>query len=220
MPFHRCAIPPMCHSTYVPFLLCAIPFPKFCHSAILPFCHSSKMPFRHSAILLFHQFAITPIYLHLYTISTLTNVRQCMGILNSPKTLTAGRSGAVKQWRWGFLWRSEKFLEYVLGHVHLWFNRAKSSGTLCKGVTEQHNTFDDLILNFEQSHHVDNHKNNRCTLGEMLTYYSKNQDDILDYECINCNQRMQRHNNIAYVVIPRTYASFYAAIDMTETQEH
>jgi len=68
--------------------------------------------------------------------------------------------------------------------------------TLCKGVTEQHNTFDDLILNFEQSHHVDNHKNNRCTLGEMLTYYSKNQDDILDYECVNCNQRtqaMQQH---------------------------
>ncbi len=68
--------------------------------------------------------------------------------------------------------------------------------TLCKGVTEQHNTFNDLILNFEQSHHVYNHKNNRCTLGEMLTYYSKNQDDILDYECVNCNQRtraMQRH---------------------------
>jgi uncharacterized UBP type Zn finger protein len=63
--------------------------------------------------------------------------------------------------------------------------------TLCKEVTEQHNTFDDLILNFEQSHHVDKHKNNRCTLGEMLTYYSKNHDDILDYECLNCNQRMQ-----------------------------
>jgi hypothetical protein len=61
--------------------------------------------------------------------------------------------------------------------------------TLCKGVTEQHNTFDDLILNFEQSHHVDNHKNNRCTLGEMLMYYSKNHDDILDYKCVNCNQR-------------------------------
>ncbi len=63
--------------------------------------------------------------------------------------------------------------------------------TLCKRVTEQHDTFDDLILNFEQSHHVDNHKNNRCTFGEMLTYYSKNHDDILDYKCVNCNQRMQ-----------------------------
>ncbi len=42
--------------------------------------------------------------------------------------------------------------------------------TLCKGVTEQHNNFDDLILNFEQSHHDDNHKNNRHTLGEMLMY--------------------------------------------------
>ncbi len=63
--------------------------------------------------------------------------------------------------------------------------------TLCKGVAEQHNTFDDLILNFEQSHHVDNHKNNRCTLGEMLMYYSKNQDDILDYKCVNCYQRMR-----------------------------
>jgi hypothetical protein len=41
--------------------------------------------------------------------------------------------------------------------------------TLCKGVTEQHNTCDDRILNFEQSDHVNNHKNNRCALGEMLT---------------------------------------------------
>jgi hypothetical protein len=53
---------------------------------------------------------------------------------------------------------------------------------LCKEVIEQHNTFDDLISNFEQSHHVNNHKNNRCTLGEMLMYYIKNQDDILDYK--------------------------------------
>jgi hypothetical protein len=97
VPFHRCAIPPMCHSTDVPFLLCAIPFPPFCHSAILPSCHSSIMPFCHSAILPFHQFAITPIYLHSYAMSTLTNVRRCMGILNSPKTLTAGGSGAAKQ---------------------------------------------------------------------------------------------------------------------------
>ncbi len=127
VPFHQCAIPPMCHSTYVPFLLCAIPIPPFCHSAILPFCYSFKMPFRHSAILPFHQFAITPIFLHSYTISTLTNVRWFMGIPNSPKTLTADGSGAAKQWRWGFWRRSEKFLECVSGHVHLWFNRAKSS---------------------------------------------------------------------------------------------
>ena len=91
---------------------------------------------------------------------------------------------------------------------------------LCKGVTEQHNTFDDLILNFEQSHHVDNHKNNRCTLGEMLTYYSKNQDDILDYECVIAIRGREQCNDITYVVIPRSYASFYAAIDTTETQEH
>ncbi len=38
-------------------------------------------------------------------------------------------------------------------------------------------------------------------VGEMLTYYSKNQDDILDYECVHCNQRMratQRHCKCCY----------------------
>jgi hypothetical protein len=53
MPFNQYAIPPMYHSTDVPFYLCAIPPMCNSHSTILPFCHSAIPPKCHSAILPF-----------------------------------------------------------------------------------------------------------------------------------------------------------------------
>jgi hypothetical protein len=176
----------MCHSSYVPF--------PFRHSAILPFfqsaippkCYSTVLPFCHSTNLPLFQYT----YIHM----------QCQ---HSPMSGDA--------WEYLILLRRSLLVEVEppnnedgdfdsnLNNSLSMYGAMFTSGlteqrvqcTLCKGVTEQNNTFDDLILNFEQSHHVNNHKNNRCTLGEMLAYYSKNQDDIIDYECLNCNQRMQ-----------------------------
>jgi hypothetical protein len=175
---------PMCHSSYVPF--------PFCHSAILPFCHSAIPPKCHSAILPFCHSTNLPLlqYTYIHT--------QCQ---HSPMSGDA--------WEYLILLRRSLLAEVKLrnneygdfdgdlknslsmywGMFTSGLTEQRVQCTLCKGVTEEHNIFDDLILNFEQSHHVNNHKNNRCTLGEMLTYHSKNQDDILDYKCVNCYQR-------------------------------
>jgi hypothetical protein len=213
--FHRCAIPPMFHSSYVPF--------PFFHSAILSFCHSAIPPKCHSAILQFCYSTNLPLLQYTYIHTQFQHspmsgdaweylilLRRSLLAEVEPRNNEDG----------DFDGNLKNSLSTYWGMFTSGLTEQRVQCMLRKRVTKQHNTFDDLILNFEQSHHVDNHKNNRCTLGEMLTYYSKNQDDILDYECVNCNQRMQECNDITYVVIPRSNALFYAAIDTTETQEH
>ncbi len=191
VPFPQCAIPPMCHSSYVPFPFRHSAIPPFCHSAIPPKCHSAILPFCHSTNLPLLQFT----YIHTqFQHSPMTGdaweylilLRRSLLAEVEPRNNEDG----------DFDGNLKNSLSTYWGMFTSGLTEQKVQCTLCKGVTEQHNTFDDLILNFEQSHHVNNHKNNRCTLGEMLTYYSKNHDDILDYECVNCNQRtqaMQQH---------------------------
>jgi hypothetical protein len=201
MPFHQCAIPPMCHSTDVPFHLCAIPFMCHSHSAILPFRHSAILPFLQNAIPPFRHSAIPPIrhYSNIYIHTQFQHSPMSGDAWEYLILLKCSLLDEVEQQNNedgdydGVLKNS---LSTYWGMFTSGSTEQRFQCTLCKGVTVQHYTFNDLILNFEQSHHVNNHKNNRCTLGEMLTNYSKNQDDILDYECVNCNQRtqaMQRH---------------------------
>jgi hypothetical protein len=82
MPFHQCAIPPMCHSTNVLFHLCAIP--PMCHSlsAILPFRHSAILPFLQNAIPPFCHSAIPPIchYSNIPTFIRDFNAHQCQAM--------------------------------------------------------------------------------------------------------------------------------------------
>jgi hypothetical protein len=175
----------MCHSSYMPFPFRHSAIPPFCHSTIPPKCHSAILPFCHSTNVPLLQYT----YIHMRFQHSLMSGNAWEYLILLRCSLLAEVEPQNNE-DGDFNGNLKNFLSTYLGMFTSGLTEQRVQCTLCKGVTEQHN-FDDLILNFEQSHHVDNHKNNRCTLGEMLTYYSKNHDDILDYKCVNCNQRMQ-----------------------------
>lgn len=61
--------------------------------------------------------------------------------------------------------------------------------TVCKKVSKHEVPFEELLLPFDIKHHGSNNKSDTCTLGELVRNYCYNQDEITDYECMNCNGR-------------------------------
>ena len=85
--------------------------------------------------------------------------------------------------------------------------------SVCKGITKEQTSFEELLLHFDQKHHDENRKQNKCDLGSLLKDFYSSFNSNSERECEACQQKtgtseknfIVRYPQILRIVISRYF---------------